>query len=245
MPAGRGGATQDEVRRHNLAAVLGHLHRDGETSRADLTSLLGLNRSTIGALVSDLVMRGLVEEVEPPQRGRTGRPSPLVRPRPDRLVVLAMDIKVDSVSAAVVGIGGTVLAERRAAYPTNPPDPAVAVRFATKLARRVLSSLAANARLAGVGVGVAGVVRRDDGLVHLAPNLGWHDVPLGALVGKALDMDVDVYVGNDANLGAIAEHTRGGGRGVDDLIYVSSEVGVGFGVLTGGELITGADGYLG
>src|SRR5205823_6417447 len=94
-------------------------------------------------------------------------------------------------------------------------------------------------------VGVAGIVRRGDGLVHHAPNLGWRDVPLGRLVGQALGFDVVVHVGNDANLGAIAEHTRGAGQDIGDLVYISSEVGVGVGVLTGGRLVAGADGYFG
>ena len=52
--------TPDEVKRHNLARVLRHLHEDGELSRSDLVILTGLNRSTIGSLVSDLAGADLV-----------------------------------------------------------------------------------------------------------------------------------------------------------------------------------------
>jgi predicted NBD/HSP70 family sugar kinase len=241
----RTGANRDEIRRHNLAALLEHLHRTGETSRAELTSLLGLNRSTIRALVADLASRGLVEEVEPAQRRTAGRPSPVVRPRPERAVALAMEIEVDNVGVALVGIGGTVLAQHRAAYPKAVPGPEQAVASAVALAGPMLGALDSRSRLTGVGVGVAGIVRREDGMVHHAPNLGWKEVPLGRLVGQALGFDVVVHVGNDANLGAIAEHTRGAGRHTGDLAYVSSEVGVGVGVLTGGVPLTGADGYFG
>jgi predicted NBD/HSP70 family sugar kinase len=241
----RKGANRGEIRRHNLAALLEHLHHTGETSRAELTSLLGLNRSTIGALVADLAARGLVEEAEPAQRRTAGRPSPVVRPCPRRAVALAFEIEVDNVSVALVGIGGRVLARGRATYPATVPDPEQAVGTAVTLAGPMLGTLDARARLIGVGVGVAGIVRRSDGLVHHAPNLGWRDVPLGRLVGQALGVDVPVHVGNDANLGAVAEHTRGAGQNVGDLVYISSEVGIGVGVLAGGRLLTGADGYFG
>lgn len=227
--------------------MLGHLHRTGDASRAELTSLLGLNRSTTAALVADLSARGLVEEAGPARlvSPRTaGRPSPVVRVRPARAVALAVEVEVDNVSVALVGLGGRVLARTRAGYPRQAPDPEQAVASAVELAGPLLAALGSSSTLAGVGVGVAGVVRRD-GWVHHAPNLGWREVPLGLLVAAGLGLDVPVSVGNDANLGALAEHARGAGRDTTDLAYVSSEVGVGVGVLAGGRPLTGADGYFG
>lgn len=245
MPA-RTGADRAEIRRHNLGAVLEHLHRAGDASRAELTSLLGLNRSTTAALVADLAGRGLVEETDParPAARTAGRPSPVVRVRPARAVALAVEVEVDNVSVALVGMGGHVLARSQARYPHDAPDPEQAVSSAVALAGPLLGGLGSSSMLAGVGVGVAGVVR-SDGWVHHAPNLGWREVPLGRMVATALGFDVPVSVGNDANLGAIAEHARGAGREILDLAYISSEVGVGVGVLAGGRPLTGADGYFG
>ena len=90
-----------------------------------------------------------------------------------------------------------------------------------------------------------GLVRRSDGLVRLAPNLEWHDVSFGSIVLAALGLDVPISLANDADLGALAEHERGVGVGVDDLIYVSGNVGVGAGVITGGRRLEGAGGYAG
>ncbi|HEY8338710.1 MAG TPA: ROK family protein, partial [Egibacteraceae bacterium] len=79
----------------------------------------------------------------------------------------------------------------------------------------------------------------------LAPNLGWRDVPLGQMMSEALGLDVPVFVGNEADLGALAEHTRGAGAGVDDMLFISGEVGVGAGVIVAGQPLVGADGYAG
>ena len=244
MTEPRGPVTQDTVRRQNLAGLVQHLHRNGSTSRSTLTSLLSLNRSTIAALVADLTARGLVSEAVPEQHGGTGRPSPVVRLCANRVVALAIEVEVNSLGAALVGIGGEVIAERRVPYARPAPKVATVMARLPKITGELLDLLP-NAVVAGVGVGVAGIVRRTDGLVHHAPNLGWRDVPLGAEVEAALHLDVPVHVGNDADLGAIAEHVRGAGVGIDDLVFVSSEVGVGSGVLSGGELLTGADGYFG
>ena len=77
---------------------------------------------------------------------------------------------------------------------------------------------------------VPGVVRRSDGLVHEAPNLHWTDVALGKRLGAVLRLPV--RVGNDAELGALAEHVRGAARESADMVYISADVGVGGGVIS-------------
>ena len=97
----------------------------------------------------------------------------------------------------------------------------------------------------GIGVAVAGVVRRSDGLVSMAPNLGWVDVPLGARLARALEVAVPIVITNDADAGIVAEHRRGAAVGVDDALYVSGEVGVGGGAIVGGRPLDGNAGFAG
>ena len=67
----------------------------------------------------------------------------------------------------------------------------------------------------------------------------------GSIVLAALSLDVPIALGNDADLGALAEHERGAAVGVGDLVYLSGNVGVGAGVITGGRRLEGAGGYAG
>ena len=90
-----------------------------------------------------------------------------------------------------------------------------------------------------------GVVRRSDGFVSMAPNLGWRDIPLGERLARALDLAVPISVANEADLGTLAELRRGVAVGVDDLMFISGEVGVGGGVILGGRPLTGVAGYAG
>lgn len=240
------GSNQEAVRRNNLSRILGHVHRAGQISRSALTASTGLNRSTVGTLVADLSARGLVEEVSPVGRGTPGRPSPLVQVPDTSIVVLACDVEVDSLSCAVAGLGGRVLARRQVPRARGRLAPDETVADLAALARDVLAiDTIAGLPLVGVGIAVVGLVRREDGFVHLAPNLGWRDVPLAQLVQDALGVEVPVFVGNEADLGALAEHTRGAGSGVDDMLFLSGEVGVGAGVIVAGKPLVGADGYAG
>jgi predicted NBD/HSP70 family sugar kinase len=97
----------------------------------------------------------------------------------------------------------------------------------------------------GIGAAVVGVVRRSDGLVSMAPNLGWRDVPLGDRLAEAFGTDTMIRVGNDADLGALAETRRGAAVGIGNVLYLAGEVGVGGGVIADGEPLMGASGYSG
>jgi predicted NBD/HSP70 family sugar kinase len=167
----------------------------------------------------------------------------VVRLVPSGAVTLGIEILVDSIAAAIVGLGGEVLASLRADHARghlSVDDVADDVAQLTAGMRD-----AAGATLVGVGVAVAGVVRRTDGLVAMAPNLGWTDVPLGARLRRSLQLTVPVAVANEGDLGALAEHRRGAAIGVDDLVFVSGEVGVGGGVISGGQPLTGTAGFAG
>ena len=233
------------MRRHNLGTVLAHLHRDGQLSRADLTTRLGLNRSTIGALVGELVSLGLVVETAPSGgRGGAGRPSLDVRPNPHAAVVVAVEVGVDVLSGALVGLGGQVLV--RASTPTPPSRrPDLVAGAVVRLARRLVAGAPEAAVLLGLGVGVPGVVREPGGVVRFAPNLGWVDVPLADLLRSRMSADLRVTVGNDADLGALAEHTRGAAVGCDDIVFLAADAGVGGGVIVGGHPLHGVGGYAG
>ena len=95
----------------------------------------------------------------------------------------------------------------------------------------------------GIGVAVAGIVRRSDGLVSMAPNLGWIDQPLGDRLADELGTDLPIAFANEADLGALAEHRRGAAMGADHVLYISGEVGVGGGLIVDGRPLSGIAGY--
>ena len=235
----------DHVRRHNLAVLLAHVHRAGAVSRADLTQLLGLNRSTVGTLVAELAQFGLLEENVPSGGAGVGRPSHVVGTRDDGPFVLAVDIDVHELVVAAIGLGGGVRDRRVFALPGGPVEPELIVSQIGQAYRSIKSDPAYRGWLAGIGVSVPGTVRRADGRIMVAPNLDWRDVALDELIALELHWPWRVRMGNDADLGALAEHQRGAARGVDDVLYVAGRVGVGGGVIAGGVPMRGANGLAG
>lgn len=242
----RTASTQDDLRRLNLARLLRRLHEAGPTSRSDLVAFSGLNRSTVGVLVSELADVGMVEE-RAGSAGQVGRPSLRVEPVSGAAVVVAFDLRVERTVVALVGLGGELLFRREQRHRRASYSPEAAVKNIVSLTEQALLKAPPGAAWVGVGVSVPGVVDHLDGRVRLAPNLGWVDVPLGEMVREALEARFDsvpsLTINNDADLGAIAEHVRGCGVAARNLIYLSGEVGIGGGVIIDGRLMTGVGGF--
>jgi len=254
LARGARGARSEDVRRGNLSTLLRYVHVHGPTARSHLTAVLGLNRSTIGDLTSDLVAAGLLREEagradRPGPAGRAsgsgGRPSHVVLPESELVQVLAVDVGVTHLTVARVGLGGVVLSRRDRTWGRGPGGrrPRTVSSAVVREAGRLLAEVESGATIAGVGVAVPGMVRRQDGCVQQAPNLGWRDVPLGVQLADALGLPVSV--GNDADLGMRAEHVRGAAAGVDDAVYLSGHSGIGAGIMAGGVPLGGRAGFAG
>ena len=242
----RSGVSQDASRNANLSALLNLVHLQGPTTRAALTTALGLNRSTIGDLTRRLEDLGLVLEVPPGEEPvvssrRTGRPSLVVAPRQD-VTVLAVALDVDRITVAVVGLGGVVLDRRTRHHHRGEHDGELVVESVGQMCTELIA-LGPGNRIVGVGVSVPGSVRESDGFVRFAPNLGWTDEPFTA--NLAAELGLPVMTANDADLGARAEHLRGAAVGADDVAYLSGSVGIGGGFYVGGAPLRGAVGFAG
>ncbi|WP_131740388.1 ROK family transcriptional regulator [Actinomadura roseirufa] len=239
----KAGPSQEDIRRHNLGTLLRFVHLRGPASRATLAETLGLNRSTIMALTSDLTAAGLVREELPRKPGRrAGRPSLVVRPESTRVYVLAFDVGVDRLVVARVGLGGVVL-DRREASRARDAGPGELLSTLVTGARSLIRKAERDAVCVGAALGFPGTVRRTDHAVMFGPNLDIGETRLGDVLSRRLGLGVPVSVCNDANLGALAEHERGAGVGCDDLIYLHGDVGVGGGIIVGGRLLGGDDGF--
>ncbi len=99
-------------------------------------------------------------------------------------------------------------------------------------------------RIQAIGVSSPGPLDPWRGVIHWSPNLpGWHQVPLVERLQAAVGRPV--FLGNDANLAALAEQRRGAGRGQSDLVYLTISTGIGGGVISHGRLVLGRGGLAG
>jgi predicted NBD/HSP70 family sugar kinase len=237
-------ANQRSVRRHNLGVVLRHVAEHGARSRAAIAQETGLNKTTVSSLVGELLDFGLVRQTEIEQTGSVGRPALPVELSGGRVAGLGLEIGVDFLAVRADDLSG---AERHRGLVDgdNRGRPVDAVLDdVAGLARAALEELGgAGVLIAGAVVALPGLVD-SDGCLLVAPNLGWtREYVPDRLRERLGELPFPISAENEANLGALAELWQGAGRELRDFIYVSGEIGVGAGIVVGGELFRGANGF--
>jgi predicted NBD/HSP70 family sugar kinase len=237
---------QRSLRTHNLGLVLRHVATSGRpVSRADVAAATGLTKATVSTLVDELLAGSLLAEVDPTPRTGAGRPAVGLRLASQGPAGLGLEVNVDYLAACVVDLTGRERHREVQHADQRGREPEAVLDDVAELART--ATRAANAEdlvVAGTALAAAGLVA--DGVVRLAPNLGWRDVDVRAAL-LARNVPESVTVDNEANLAALGElHAR---ADIDpaaaraSFLYISGEIGVGAGVVLGGELFRGARGF--
>jgi len=220
----------------NRSLVLRTIRSDQPISRGQLAERLGLGKSTVSAIVDDLVEQSLVLNLgERPANGSGGRPAPLFGFNPRSRYGLGVDIGGTKIQALLTDMDGELVATRR--IPTTN-----VVTEIVHLIREVLAEAGVEERLVlGLGVGVPGTV--SGGTVVRAKALSWTNFDLGGLLAE--EFGFPVFLGNDVNNAALGERWLGAAEGRDDLVFISLGTGIGAAVVIGGEVVFGTEGRAG
>lgn len=241
------GSSPRRIRLINLVAALQSLSDSGRMSRAELARRLDLNRSSSGQIVSELTQCGLVREVEDagPSREITmrgaGRPGIMLELVPDAAFFVGIEIGVEHISAVTIDLAGKARTQSKVAFDTPSANVQDAIARAFELA---FGAMDANMARRCQGVGISAPMHiRPDGVVSLAPLIGWRDIPFVQIAEAALPVQAPIMIENDANAFAIGDSYKHSQSGVT--LFLLIETGVGGGILIDGKLFRGGHGLSG
>jgi predicted NBD/HSP70 family sugar kinase len=232
------------LRESNRERVVQALRMLGVASRADVARRTGLSRSTVSSIVAELVAEGLVVDREEDGRpSSAGRPPALIALDPAAGVALGLDFGKRHLGVAASDLSHRILAEEWVEMPED-YEAEDGINRAAELVEKVLAGSGADRdRVLGVGMGLPGPVHRS-GIVGSSAILpGWAGTRGAERMADRLGLQV--WLGNDANLGALSEATWGAGRGASTLVYLKLSTGIGAGIVIEGELFGGAGGTAG
>lgn len=237
--------TQHGMRQRNLSLVMHALAERGPLSRARIAEHVGLTRAAVSTLVGELAGAGMLVELGRDRPGTVGRPGSALALNDHGPAGIGAEIGVDRLAVCAVDLRGTVRVRAEEPAPNRDSAPSLVLGRLAGLVRRVADEARVEGlRPAGLCVAVPGPVERGSTRVVRAPNLGWPPVDIGDALSGTLPGPV--RVGNEANLGALAELWIGGhGPELSDFVHVSAEIGIGAAVVVDGELLRGAHGFAG
>jgi predicted NBD/HSP70 family sugar kinase len=209
------------------------LATEGVYTQAELARLTGLAPATVSNIVRELAGAGLVDTEA--GSGRRGSSVQLAR---GAGIVAGVDFGHSHVAVAIGDLAGRMLAEKRVALDAS-TDHREALAMASDLLAKMSDGMG---DLRHIGMGLPAPVK-EEVIRSSAIFPGWEGVNARAAAEETFDAPVDVE--NDANLGALAEHRRGVGRGHSSSVFVKISSGVGAGIIIGNELFHGAGGTAG
>ncbi|MDR3202050.1 MAG: ROK family transcriptional regulator [Bifidobacteriaceae bacterium] len=231
------------LREINAARILAALKLAGALPHAEIARRTGLSPASVTNIVRELTAVGAVEVADSLQDGRRCR---LVSRRTRPGYVLGIDIGRTHLRACLADLGRHVIGESTRTMALGSPAE-VGLELAEELLAEVVAAAGVSRdRLLAAGVGVPGPIHHATGTIGAGTLLPeWMGIDLPARFAQVLG--VPTYVENDANLGALAEHSWRPVResSASTLVYVRLATGIGSGIVVDGELYSGATGTAG
>ncbi len=233
-------ADQKLMRKINSKTIIDLLRQETSLSRANLSSMTGLTRSTVSSIITDLISDGWVKETTY-QSGNVGRPGLSLALNSSGGFAVGLEIGVDFILVVCVDFSTKVIWDKNIQIDPKEQQTKILEKALALTSEAIAIGEKNHNRSLGIGIAVPGLVDVHKGVLKFAPNLGWREVPLGLIWSQRFH--VPVYIENEANAAALGEYNYGAAQGINHLIYMAAGYGLGSGIIIDGVLLRGNKGY--
>ncbi|KAF6604311.1 MULTISPECIES: transcriptional repressor XylR [unclassified Bacillus (in: firmicutes)] len=233
-------ADQAFVKKVNQKLLLNEILKNSPISRAKLSEMTGLNKSTVSSQVNTLMKENLVFEIGQGQSSGGRRPVMLVFNKKAGYSV-GIDVGVDYINGILTDLEGTIVLDQHHHLECNSPE--ITKDILIEMIHHFIANMPQSPYgLIGIGICVPGLIDKNQKIVF-APNSNWRDIDLKSFIQKKFN--VPVFIENEANAGAYGEKVFGAAKNHDNMIYVSIGTGIGIGVIINNDLYRGVGGFSG
>jgi predicted NBD/HSP70 family sugar kinase len=233
---------RDLFKEINSNLLLNIIRREGQVSRKQLTDISGLSVGAVSGIVSELLLRNWILEIgEGDYTG--GRRQTLIKLNSKAGYAVGLKLMEQRAVVAITNFEAEIVhyQEESRVFAADPQ--ALARSLAAIIKAALEQSQIPPDRFFGVGVGVAGAVETNKGIVHNSPFFGWHNVPLAELIEA--EIQLPVYIENDVNTLTLTEQLFGAGRHYANFVVVTIGRGIGMGLVINNQLYRGFRGGAG
>ncbi|WP_434787456.1 transcriptional repressor XylR [Bacillus velezensis] len=233
-------ADQAFVKKVNQKLLLNEILKNSPISRAKLSEMTGLNKSTVSSQVNTLMKENLVFEIGQGQSSGGRRPVMLVFNKKAGYSV-GIDVGVDYVNGILTDLEGTIVLDQHHHSECNSPE--ITKDILIEMIHHFIANMPQSPYgLIGIGICAPGLIDKNQKIVF-APNANWRDIDLKSFIQKKFN--VPVFIENEANAGAYGEKVFGAAKNHDNIIYASIGTGIGIGVMINNHLYRGVGGFSG
>lgn len=167
----------------------------------------------------------------------------MILDQPNLPLVVGIDLGGTQIRIAVLR-GSNLLSRVSEETGVDPTPERIIPRMHCAIQKALDKSCSTLEQIRGIGIGVAGPLNSESGVVFAAPNLSeWENIPLQDIFQEYYNLPV--FVENDANAAALGEYVFGAGRGCKNMVYLTISTGIGSGIIINGQIVEGTSGTAG
>lgn len=236
-------ANRELMRAINRFAILHAIRDAGTISRVDLARRTGLSQATVTGITALLLGEGMLVEQQSGRSDGGRRPVPLAL-NPQGAYTVGVHLSVDNISVVLMDLQAGILKTHTRQLDSGNCAAEEVVELLIESVQTCLwqADFSKN-QISGIGVAIPGLIDSRTGFVHFVPNYHWSNIGLADRLRER--MGVAVYVENSANTLAIFEQWFGIGRGTDNFLLITTEHGIGAGLVLDGKIYRGHRGIAG
>ncbi|TLP62827.1 ROK family protein [Parasedimentitalea maritima] len=233
-----------EQRESGKQQVIDTIRAAGSIARIDISTATRVSPATVTAITAELIDVGLIEEIIPDvprQEAKRGRPRVALKIRGDAHRIAGIKVSHRVISVVLLDFEGNDIVDhemplQQACMPVSQ----LCTSIMDALAQACSKGGFDISTISGIGVGLAGLVDAKRNFVYWSSSLDERNVDFGAHLAQ--HTPCPIFIDNDANLVAKAEHLFGKGQNVSDFVVITIEHGVGMGIVINNEIYRGSRG---
>jgi predicted NBD/HSP70 family sugar kinase len=232
---------RDLMRAMNRSTVLYIIKTNGPIARAEVARRCGLSPASVTGITAELIKEDIIYEKDI-GKSLGGRRPILLAINPSGRYVVGIKLTETKAIGALTDLEATVIVKKTNKLRGNTSK--TVIRQLSQLTSELMQAAGLpKKRLLGVGVGLAGIVNSEQGILRQSPFYGWKELPLRNMLQELIH--VPVYIDNDVNTLTLAEKWFGVGQGIDDFLVVTIGRGIGMGIVVNGQFYRGVKGGAG
>ncbi len=226
----------------NKKVLLKLIKKKGKISRSELTRITGLTPPTVARIVGDLANIDQLVEYVGVGASSGGRPPVIVKFKNEGNYIIGIDLGATYIRGCLVDLNANFISEIQ--IPTEIENGFTSIiEKVTQVIHKLQSRKEDNAKIWGVGIGVAGLVNDETGIIESSPDFGWTNIKLSEELKSKLDLPF--FFDNSTRLMALGELKLGANQNLKNFSIINVGYGIASGLVVGGQLLRGHKGFAG
>lgn len=230
--------TPEYIKLMNRKTVLSLIVNEKTISRAEISNITNLSKSTVSLIVDELLQENIVREMGEGNSTSLGgrKPIKLVF-NPSAGYIAGIDIGAFKTVCVLTDLSGKIIA-KELVQTDNAKDKSY-IEHIIDTMKKMIEKFDLHNKLIGMGIGVPGMTDIENGVALTVPKLGWVDFPVRDLFSS--EFDLDVYIDNDVNMAVFGEKWLGVGKDYSNLVFISIGDGIGSGIMIDNKIYRGSN----